>query len=228
MLIQDVEAREIVERAVFKHGIESYYNIDELRFEKTYELFNEDGSSERKVSEKHHYAYFPPKLKIESTNESNGTLSITTFENGIYQRTIDGINADVSQEKLLKAVNASLFVISIPFKLLDKGTDIKYIGIDTLDDILLDIVEANYNPQEYINHSSADVWRFYVDKAGIVKYNWIKTSDHFSLVENISFQSANGIIWYDERSSFRVDSLGNKLYLRASYKYSNFEVDMVK
>jgi len=39
---------------------------------------------------------------------------------------------DTTQEALEKAVNTSLYVVSMPFKLLDPGAEIQYLGEETL------------------------------------------------------------------------------------------------
>ena len=91
---------------------------------------------------------------------------------------------------------------------------------------VVDVLRVSYSPAQHGNHSSADTWYFYFDQENQnVVANFIESPDHFSLVENISFQRVGGTLFYKDRKSYRVDSLGNKLYLRAEYTYENFLVE---
>ena len=91
---------------------------------------------------------------------------------------------------------------------------------------VVDVLQVSYSPEQHANHSSADTWHFYFDQENQnVVANFIESPDHFSLVENTSFQRIGGTLFYKDRKSYRVDSLGNKLYLRAAYTYENFRVE---
>lgn len=149
------------------------------------------------------------------------------MENGKYFRTVDDTSVNIPQEAIAKAVNTATYVVSMPFKLLDPGAVIRYLGEDKLaDGRPVDVIEVAYNTDQHENHSTSDVWRYYFDRPDRkIVANWVDAGDHYSLVENLTYERVGGILFNKKRQSFRVDSLGNKLYLRADYAYGNYQVE---
>ncbi len=206
-------------------GLDQWNSIQDLQYTKNFSLYNSDGSIEKSVQQTHDYIYFPLELKITSI-ENQDTI-VTQLKLGKYSRTKNGKLADTSQTDLAKSINTSTYVIGMPYKLLDEGARLTYLGRKVLDSgSAVDIIQASYNPSNYKNHSSDHTWRYYfdTDNARIVAC-WVDAGDHYSLVENISFKKVNGFLLFDERKSYRIDSSGNKLYLRADYKYGNYKIN---
>jgi hypothetical protein len=224
--IQDEKARAIIQTSI-EHagGIARWQNLKRLSYTKDFQLFLESGEVEKTYEQVHDYQYDPLIIDIQSVE--NGQTIHTRLEEGIYTRTIDGTPADASQDVLEKAINTSTYVIGMPFKLLDPGAKIRYEGEATMHDgRTVDVIRVDYNAEAYDNHSTTDTWKYYFDKTDRkIVANWVKTSDHYSLVENISFVRADGILFNRQRKSYRVDSLGNRLWLRASYLYDNYQLD---
>jgi hypothetical protein len=54
--------------------------------------------------------------------------------------------------------------------------------------------------------------------------NELHAKDHKSLIENVSYDESTGLIFERERKSYRIDESGKKVFLRAEYLYSDFEV----
>ena len=180
---------------------------------------------EKEFKQVHDYRF--DSMEIDIISEENGQKIQTLLKEGLYTRTVNDTLKEMTQEALSKAVNTSVYVVSMPFKLLDPGADIKYLGQQELSGgRKADVIEVAYDASAYNNHSTSDVWRYYFDPqdAKIIA-NWVQTGDHFSLIENISYERVGGILFNKERKSFRVDSLGNKLYLRAAYLYHKYQVD---
>jgi hypothetical protein len=223
--IADEKAREII-RASIEHagGMERWEQMQQLRYTKDFSLLLESGEVEKSYEQVHDYQYNPMVIDIQS--QENGQLIHTLLQEGVYSRTIDGESADLSQDVLAKAVNTSTYVVGMPFKLLDPGVDITYEGGTQMEDgRMVDVIRVSYDADQHDNHSTTDVWKYYFDKEDRkIVANWVKTSDHFSLVENVSFVRAGGILFNKERKSYRVDSLGQRLWLRAEYVYDNYEV----
>lgn len=223
--IEDAQARTIIQASI-EHagGIERWQNIKQLRYTKDFQLSLESGEVEKTYEQVHDYQYDPLVIDIQSVE--NGQTIHTQLEEGIYTRTIDGNPADVTQDALAKAVNTSTYVIGMPFKLLDPGAKISYEGETTMHDgRTVDVIRVDYNAEENDNHSTTDTWKYYFDKPDRkIVANWVKTSDHYSMVENISFVRVNGILFNRERKSYRVDSLGKRLWLRAAYIYDNYSL----
>ncbi len=224
--ITDTIAREIV-RTSIEHagGIERWQNMESLKYTKQFALLLESGAVEKNFDQVHHYQMNPAIIDIVSVE--NGLSLHTRMVDGVYSRTEDDVPLEIPQETLRKAVNTSTYVIGMPFKLLDPGVLLKYEGETTMQDgRVVDIVSASYNADKNANHSTTDVWKYYFDKEERkIVANWVKTSDHYSLIENLTFVRSGGILFNKDRKSYRVDSLGNRLFLRADYTYDNYEVD---
>lgn len=118
-----------------------------------------------------------------------------------------------------------MYVIGIPFKLLDPGVQLQYNGITKIDQTDVYVVQATYNPSASSNHSTPDIWWYYFDTSDYrVLHNKVKTSDHWAWIDNLTFDKSGSILFNKHRKSYRCDSLGNKLYLRAEYFYGNYKV----
>ena len=223
--IEDVMARNIIKASINNAGgMDLWESIKGLKYDKDFALLDADGSVERSFSQVHDYSYDPMVIDIKSTE--NGSLIHTMLKDGIYTRTKDGAAAETSEEALKKAVNTSTYVIGMPFKLLDPGVAIKYDGEITFGGKQVDVIQVSYNPEKNKNHSTADVWKYYFDKedAKIVG-NWVDAGDHANVIENLTFDRVGGILWNKKRKSWRLDSLGQKQYVRADYSYDNYQVN---
>ncbi len=224
--IQDAQARAII-RAAIEHagGVENWQAMQRLHYTKDFQLFTDSGKVEKTYEQVHDYRWNP--LHIEIASNENDTLITTILQNGQYNRIKNTKPVATSQEALAKAINTSVYVVSMPFKLLDPGAAITYQGEDTLaDGRVVDVVRVAYDTEQHANHSTSDVWTYFFDKDGPkIVANWVKTGDHFSLIENQRYERVDGILFNKARKSYRTDSLRNKLYLRADYQYDNYELE---
>jgi len=223
--IEDEKARSIIKASVENAGgMGLWESIKGLDYTKDFSLLEADGSVEKAFSQVHAYTYKPTVIDIKS--KENGELIHTTLKDGKYSRTKNGSPVDAGVAALTKAVNTSTYVIGIPFKLLDPGAAIKYDGEITFNGKQVDVVQVSYNPTKNKNHSTADVWKYYFDKEDAkVVGNWVDAGDHANVIENLTFERVGGILWNKKRKSWRLDSLGNKLYVRADYSYDNYKVN---
>ncbi len=222
--IQDKKARTIVQSAIdFAGGIEQWESVKHLRYSKQFDLLLESGDIQKSYNQLHDYTYQPTKINIFSIE--NGDSIRTIFEDAKYQRSKNDRLLDTSQKSLAKSVNSSTYVLGMPFKLLDAGARISYEGEADFKEKKATVLLVNYDAEKHKNHSSSETWKFYFDQktAEWLGY-WVQSSDHFNTVENISFEQAGDLLWIKERKSYRADSLGNRLYLRADYSYGNYEV----
>lgn len=223
--IEDEKARALIKASVeFAGGLERWNALKTMSYTKFFSLLDAEGEVEKVFDQLHQYQLDEGLIHIRSVE--NGDTIITQQQQGEYTRTINGALQSIEDTKLIKAINTSLYVIGIPFKLLDPGAQISYLGQDTLaGGSVAEVIEVRYDAAAHTNHSTSDVWRYYfsTDEPTIVA-NWVDAGDHFSLIENLSFQRVGGLLWHGQRRSYRVDSAGNRLYLRAEYTYDNYEV----
>jgi len=224
--IEDIKARDIIRASIdFHGGLENWNAIKTLEYKKDFALLSPDGSVEKSYRQEHKYTYDPYLMEIISYE--NGQQNISKFQNNKYTKEVDGQLQSIDSQKIAKGMNSSLYVIGIPFKLLDTGAMHTYIGETTLEDgRLVDVVSVEYNPTKYPSHSSSEKWEYYFDKQDRkVVANKVTSSDHLNFVENLSYERIAGIMFNKRRKSYRIDSLDNKLYLRASYHYHDYKVD---
>lgn len=230
--IEDVKAREIIKSAIENAGgIDTWEGLKGLKYKKDFTLYNSEGGIEKEFKQIHDYNYGTDQIKVISDDGVKKTE--TLLSKGQYSRntteTIDDkivTTKEEDQSKLAKAMNTSLYVVSMPFKLLDPGALITHDGLDTLaDGRVLDVLKVVYNAEKHANHSSSEVWKYYFDQEDrkIVR-NWIQSYDHLNVVENQTFIREGGILFNGHRKSWRVDADGNRLFLRAEYDYYDYEV----
>ena len=223
--IEDEKAREIIKASIeFSGGLDKWQAMQKLKYTKDFALLLESGEVEKSYEQIHDYQMNPLIIDIQS--KENGAMIHTRLENGQYSRTKDGEAIETSDAALAKAINTSTYVIGIPFKLLDPGPQITYEGEFTTEDgRVLDVLRVAYDAAQHANHSTSDVWKYYFDKEDRkVVANWVDAGDHYAFIENLTYARAGGILFNKDRKSYRVDSLGNKLYLRAEYTYDNYEL----
>ncbi|MEL6274337.1 MAG: hypothetical protein AAFU03_04390 [Bacteroidota bacterium] len=225
-VFEDVKARELIRNAIeYAGGLEAWNGRRSMSYKKQFQLFDASGKVEKSFDQIHRYQLAPFDIKIVSIE--NGDTIITRQVKHKYSRTRNGVKMAANDEALAKAINTSRYVIGIPFKLLDPGVDIEYLGPDTLyNGRATEVIEVSYNANTHNNHSTSDTWRYYfaVDEPVIVA-NWVDAGDHFSLIENLSFERVRGILVHQNRKSYRVDSTGQLLYLRAAYQYSDYVIE---
>lgn len=223
--IEDEKAREIIKKAiVYSGGLEQWESKKSLRYSKDYTLFLKSGRIEKKVSQSHDYKYAP--LYVDIKSKENEVLIHTWQQNDSYQQTRDGEIIDRPKEDIARSINTSTYLLGMPFKLLDEGAAIQYGGTRKFKGKDVDVINVKYDDQKCENHSSTEFWKFYFEKttAQFAGY-WVQVSNHYNTVENISFKRAGGLLFIKERKSYRADSLGNRLYLRADYVYGDYEVE---
>lgn len=222
--ISDSTAREIIRQAInHAGGLDRWNAIKQLDYKKEFKLYSEEGSIEKSYSQLHKYDLVKDNIWIQYI-ENNDT--ITTIKNKQkYSRSINGKNKSDKTAAFQKLINTSLYVIGMPFKLLDEGTILSYIGDTILRGDKCNVLEARYNTSEYSSHSGNNTWRYYFhDQTKEIVANWVDAGDHFSFISNLTTKRNGGILFNAKRESHRVDSLGQKLYLRADYLYSDYKV----
>ena len=224
--IKDEQARKIIEQSIQTHGgLEAWKNMKTLHYTKDFALFDADGNQESFTKQVHAYDYAEKKFTITTNSKRGETILVS--DNGQLSKTKDKKATDDTQQQLQKSINTSMYVVSIPFKLLDPGVSLKYVGKETLDNNKTAyVIEAVYNVDTHDNHSTNDTWWYYFEETDKrVIANKVKTHDHDAFIDNLSFVTEGGILFNGHRKSYRLDSLGNKDYLRAEYFYDNYKVE---
>ncbi len=226
-MIQDEKLRSVLQQAMNKAGgWQRWKAINNMAFEKQYTLYAPSGEIEKAVLEQHDYQFLPD-YRIQIEYIENGRQHQVMLDEWGVQKKENGILDTITKPVILiNTILASTFVASLPFNILDSTAQIKYLGIDTLhSNNVVDVVQVIYNANLYEQHTHSDQWWLYFDpKDGTFLGYLVQHDEHFSYIENLSFQSIDGFVYVKERKSYRTDSLRNILYLRADYHYKNYQI----
>ena len=224
--ISDTQAREIIERSIEYHGGMKIYNqLDSFHFEKDFSLYEADGSVEYQRLQYHDYSPSQSVYHIRWEQEGD-TYKNSQNSSEFSQEINDRKNTSIDDSKIKSAIDASVFAIFLPWKLLDAGASISYDGETTLTDGKeVYVVKAIYDPGQHDNHTKSDTWWHYFDKKSYRHEGYkVALIDHTSLVSNLDFQTVNGFTFPKTRKSWRLNESNEKEYLRADYDYKIMKI----
>ena len=225
--IKDSKFKEVLNKALdAMGGYENWNNLKELQFHKKIALYEASGAIEKVTDQIHRYT-FQPQNKVSITWKEADTAYEMVMENDEAKKLKNGvIDPTATSASLKNSIYASTFVIGIPFKLLDEGAQLSYEGTKVIaNGKEVHVVKAVYNPVAYSAHTKADIWWHYFDVQNYQQVGYdVQLHDHTSYVENLSFDKVGGFLFTTSRKSWRVDENGNKLYVRADYEYSKYEL----
>lgn len=218
--IQDMQAKDLLSKAIARAGgLDKWQSINTLSFQKYFMLYDSSGQKEYEVLQTVDYT-FQPAEQVEINWNDSGTSHKMVYQNEQVVKTVNSqVDTSANQQSLLNSVQSATFVISIPFKLLDKSATVSYAGVDTLENNqVVEVLKVTYTPE-------SDTWWHYFAQGDYAQIGYmVQHADHFSYVKNLRFSIVEGIIFPQERESYRVDSEGNLLYLRAKYLYRDYKV----
>lgn len=216
-------AQQLLEKTVAAHGgLERFSKLKTLHYKKDFTLYDAEGQTEKTFKQVHSYDYVQKQFSISSIQGADTIVS--SLNAGQYSRTKNGQAAEASSSSIEKSMNSAFYVLGVPFNLHDAGVELSQeenILVDGKEYLLL---SAHYNSDAHANHSSSEPWQFYIDKKdNLIRKNWVQSSDHINVVENLSFEEVGGLLLHQKRRSYRVDSLRTKLFLRAEYHYYDYK-----
>ncbi len=222
--IHDDQVKRILKRAIDKAGgFEKWSEIKQIRYTKHNMLFLEDSTVEVDNIQRHEYEMQPEfKASITWTSDSiehgitYGPEGAKKFENGM-----------LSEQDPTETVMSAIYVLGMPFKLLDAGTTLEYTQTVTLESgKRADEIKATYNPQTHQNHSTTDQWYYYFDHLDGTFYGaMVYHPPTYAYIQNLGFHEHAGVKFHAHRKSYRSDSLRNIKYLRAEFWYSDYQVE---
>jgi len=225
--VKEVKLKEVLSKALdAMGGIENWTNLKSLKFQKKTEVFDATGAIENITDQTHHYT-FQPNNKINISWSEDDSSHEMVLENNLVKKTINGsIDPTAKLSSLKNSIYASTFVIGIPFNLLDEGAQLSYEGTKVIaSGKEVHVVKAEYNPEVFDSHTKADIWWHYFDIQNYQAVGYsVQLHDHTSYIENLTFDQVGGFLFTTSRESWRIDGDGNKLYVRAVYEYSDFEL----
>ncbi len=225
--IKDAKLKEVLNKSLdAMGGYENWNNLKTLQFHKKTALYESSGDIEKATDQIHRYT-FQPQNKVSINWQEADIVHEMVLENEDAKKLKNGVvDLTAKSSSLKNSIYASTFVIGIPFKLLDEGAQLSYEGTKVIPNGKeVHVVKAVYNPTVYNAHTKADIWWHYFDVQNYQQVGYaVQLHDHTSYVENLSFDRVDGFLFTTSRKSWRMDDNGNKLYLRAAYEYSKYEL----
>lgn len=223
--VTDEKIREILKAAINISGtIDVWQGLKEIRYQKHSVLYSSDGSEESNVVQQHIYR-MSPEFEADITWEKDGNRHYLQYTSQSTKKFVNDTLQDSNEEALRQSVMSAIYVLGMPFKLLDKGVRLTYEGITDFEGYSAHAIEASYSSDENENHSTDDLWWYYFDAEnanflGAVVYH----APTYALIRNLDFDETTPIKFHKHRKSYRTDSLRKKEYLRAQFWYDNYEV----
>lgn len=219
------EAKALLEKSINAHGgLEAWNGLSSLKFRKWTRLVDEDGSVESELDQWHEFRFQPYfEGKITWTKDSITHVSIWDgFKMSYFMGENEVKNVDFLASKR-KDFDAAFYAVAQPWKLLDEGTKLSHEGQKTLENgNLVEVIRVKYGPD-------ADIWWYYFDPVSFEMIgNEVQLEDHQSLVYNLTFEAVESFKLHGKRESWRVNDKGEKLFLRAEYRYSDYEISTDK
>lgn len=225
--IKDKKVVEILKKSYATlGGLENWQNIQELHYDKQSTLLLESGEVENRSFQYHDYFYNKNEIRI-SWKATDGSKHKMVSKNGNPIKYIDEqIDTSANTTALKTSFATSLFVISVPFKMMDQGVTLSYEGSDILEDgKKVEVIKGVYNPDKFANHNKPDTWWYYFDNQDFRMVGYLIQHDgRYSYVRNTGYDSAGNFIFPASRESYRVDENRKILFVRAKYTYDNWLV----
>jgi len=222
---QPNEAIKIVEKSIEAHGgWQAWEQMRNLNYTKEISMFDSTGMLESKTTQVHSY-YFKPRFEGKITWRSDNNYQIQ-YENDNVLEFINNTpqleEASLAEAKSI--LQSSHYVLFQPWKLLDPGVKLIYLGKDKLDDsTTVEVIKLVFNGDD----DNSDKWWFYVSEStGLLAGYLVKHEDRISFIRNVSYDSTTSLVFPHHRTSqFVSDTTRSNKLLRAEYYYENFEMN---
>lgn len=215
------QARLLLEKSIAVHGeLGAWNGMNSLKFRKWTRLLNEDGSVESELNQWHEFRFQPYfEGKITWTKDSIPHVSIWDGSKMSYFMSGNEVKNESFLVAKKKDFDAAFYAVAQPWKLHDEGTNLAYEGQKTLENgSLVEVIRVDYG-------QDADSWWYYFDPLTFeMTGNEVQLKDHRSLVYNLSFEEVDGFKLHGKRESWRVNEKGERLFLRAEYRYSGYQI----
>ncbi len=222
--LTDAKVASVLKQAIdWSGGIEAWRGLDSIKYHKHSKLFLEDSTLENEMKQSHAYA-MKPNFSARISWDKGSDRHLITYGLGQAQKQVNGRETD-SGKKVEESVFSALYVLGMPFKLLDAGVNLTYQGMEEVRGVQAHVIKATYDPQENDNHSTTDVWWYYFNEAtGEFLGCMVHHPPTYAYIENQAFHTIGGIKMHAHRRSYRSDSARNIAFLRAEFWYDNYEL----
>ena len=215
------QAQSLLEKSAEAHGgLATWEGLSAIKFTKWTKLLQENGQVESEVTQQIEFR-FQPYLEGKISWVSDSISHRITFD-GTNLRYFMGENEVQNQgflDSKRKEFDAAYYTLAQPWNLLKEGNKLHYEGNKNLENgLVVESILVDYGPD-------SDTWWYYFDPQNFkLLGSEVQLKDHRSLVYDLTYEEVEGLIFHGSRESWRVDEQGEKLFKRAEYLYSNYEV----
>jgi hypothetical protein len=216
------QAQDLLDKSIKAHGgQEAWENLSQLKFRKWTRLLDENGNVESELDQWHEFR-FQPFFEGKISWEKDSIEHVISWDGAKIRYQMGG--NDVQNEGFLaskkKDFDAAFYTVAQPWKLMDKGGKLIYEGKRTLENgAEVESIRVDYGPD------SDTWWYFFHPVTSLMVGNEVQLKDHRSLVYDISEEEVQGLKLHGTRESWRVNEKGERLFLRAEYRYSDYQVE---
>ena len=224
--IENERVRDILSKSINASGSwDLWMDWKKLNYQKEFNLYTEQGEVERSANQNHRYRQDGDLYLNISWKDQEEEHSLI-YDKGVSREYINGELKEIDEESIYVKIMTSWFAFALPWKLADPGIAFEYIGEGVAkNERQVDIIKAVFNASDNPNHTKSDIWWFSFDKqSGELLEYMVQHGDTYAKVVNDKSIEVDGFIFPGIRTSYRVDSMGNILFKRASYVYSDYEV----
>ena len=218
------DANQILKDAINAHGgVKKWESIEEISYRKTTVLYDSLGNIEKEITQ-HHKNSFKPSFSAEMKWMDNGISKKVTVQNEktsiVYG---DSVILDLQlKKKYYKEIMAANYVFWQPYKLLDPNLKLGYVRKENIDEKETYVLKAEYKNED---GSPGNTWWYYFDtKSYKLLGNMVYHAPTYSYIRNVAYEDQTGLLLNAKRISYRVDSLRNIKYTRATYTYEILEI----
>ncbi|MHA7128949.1 hypothetical protein [Algoriphagus namhaensis] len=201
-------------------GQDKWEQVEQIEFRKWTQLLDSAGNIESEVDQLQQFRLLPYfEAEISWEKDSITHLSRWDGQKMFYQMGSNEIqNPDfLAQRK--KDIDAAFYAFAQPWKLIDDpAAQLQFLGERDFEGKPALTIQVDYGPD-------SDIWWYYFHpETFLILGNEVQLKDHRSLLVNGPLESVDGMLFHGPRKSYRVDENGNKLYLRADYRYSDYRI----
>lgn len=216
------QALDLLNKSIEAHGgKEGWEKLKGIKFQKWTRMLDSEGNVESELDQSHAFR-FSPQFEGEISWIKDSISHSMTWDGAVFRYQM-GVNEILNPDFLAskkKDFDAAFYTVAQPWKLLDKGGKLIYEGKKTLEDgAEVESIRVDYGPD-------SDTWWYFFDPAtSLMLGNEVQLKDHRSLVYDLTTAKGDRLLFHGTRESWRVDDSGKRLFLRAEYRYSNFELE---
>ncbi len=212
-LLPKDKAGDVVRRSIAYHGGWQAWDAKRtMTFKKTTTKFKDDGGADNVRVQMHQYMMHPgPKMRMSW--DDKGQKVVMVNHGWEAWKTIDGKNMPSTTDRngARNSTFGAHYVVSMPFKLTDRGVHLKYLGTEKLNGILTDRILVTYDKGAG-DAGGLHTWWYYFDaKTGRLVANMLKyDASRYDWTEYGDEKEVAGIRFPMLRTSYHADEEGRK------------------